>query len=46
MQKKEKERSEEKNTESREIWPDNTNIKEVASDTADDIEKINEEEEQ
>jgi len=44
MQKKEKERSEEKNTESREIWPDNTNIKEVASDTVDDIEKINEEE--
>ena len=46
MQKKEKERSEEKNTESREIWLDNTNIKEVASDTADDIEKTNEEEEQ
>jgi hypothetical protein len=43
MQKKEKERSEEKNTESREIWLDNSNIKEVAGD---DIEKINEEEEQ
>jgi hypothetical protein len=45
MQKKGKETSEEKNTEAREIWLDNATAKQVSSDTADDVEKITEEEE-
>jgi hypothetical protein len=46
MQKKEKHTTEEKNTEARELWLDNATINEVSSNTADDMEKTSEEEEE